>query len=699
MKETSPIRRALRFPIFWKFLISSLILVGLLLAGSYVIAKRREKDVSAKGQYLEKHIKRYVEYQQGLGAAVHAVATVLADQDGLRAALEDPARLQATPIATRMYDGLMAKYAIRPDVFIVVDADGRPVFLSEKSPIEAGDLTELEAVSRLRRGETYHDEIIVQGGKVLQAAGTPVRGLVGKGVVGGILVGVYVERYYADFMKQSDDRPKMQYRLSLVRDGQVLASMFPAEKWKELGEQVHPERRGKAADGRATVPIIKFDGAGWDFADEEAAGFVGAGHGAVGTLYLMRYRDPDKAQSGLWAPLIVGIFASIIVAAIMALWITRSLKLLIRATKEIAEGEGDLTKRIEISANDEITDLADNLNRVFDNLHRLAHDVQSASMQVGTSSAEISAASKQMLEGAKDQAVKIESSTAAVTELSSSIQQVASNALQATNVAQKSNEAVGSAMASMERIRTTVDEAAEKIQELGESGKRIGNIVEVIRQISEQTSLLALNASIEAAHAGEQGRGFAVVADEVSSLARRVGQSAKDIEDLIATIKEQTADAVRAMQNGTKEVESGTGMVTGTLENLKAIIEMVQDTAGAVQEQAIVSDEIARNMDAVQKIANEVLASSEEAVIQGEQLHALAHHLEESVRGFNLDGAEVAPSPPVARPPLPPAPAPPHRSLSAPPAGRAQTGRPGTARPRTGRPIAARTVVKPGEDA
>jgi methyl-accepting chemotaxis protein len=210
-------------------------------------------------------------------------------------------------------------------------------------------------------------------------------------------------------------------------------------------------------------------------------------------------------------------------------------------------------------------------------------------------------------------------------------------------------------MESMTQIRRTVEDAADKIGELGESGKRIGNIVEVIRQISEQTSLLALNASIEAAHAGEQGRGFAVVADEVSSLARRVGQSAKDIEDLIATIKDQTSDAVHTMQAGTKGVESGTALVTSTLGNLKQIIEMVQETAGAVQEQAIVSDEIARNMDAVQKIANEVLASSEEAVIQGEQLHALAYHLEESVRGFNLEGedapqARSAPPPPAAPP-------------------------------------------------
>src|SRR6185503_8031642 len=105
------------------------------------------------------------------------------------------------------------------------------------------------------------------------------------------------------------------------------------------------------------------------------------------------------------------------------------------------------------------------------------------------------------------------------------------------------------------QIQHAVEEAASRIEALGESGKRIGSIVEVIRHISEQTTLLALNAAIEAAHAGEQGRGFAVVADEVSNLAKRVGRSAKDIEDLIATIREQTTEAVRAMDVGTREVE------------------------------------------------------------------------------------------------------------------------------------------------
>jgi methyl-accepting chemotaxis protein len=171
----------------------------------------------------------------------------------------------------------------------------------------------------------------------------------------------------------------------------------------------------------------------------------------------------------------------------------------------------------------------------------------------------------------------------------------------------------------------------------------------VIRQISEQTSMLSLNASIEAAHAGEQGRGFAVVADEVSSLARRVGQSAKDIEALIQTVKEQTQAAITSMEVGTREVGNGSMLVTTTLTGLGELITVVKDTATAVQEQAVVSDEIARNMDAVRNIAAEVLTGSEESVVQAERLHELAFDLEESIGGFNLDGGNGNARPAPAR--------------------------------------------------
>jgi twitching motility protein PilJ len=247
-----------------------------------------------------------------------------------------------------------------------------------------------------------------------------------------------------------------------------------------------------------------------------------------------------------------------------------------------------------------------------------------------------------MLGGLRDQTLKIEGSTAAVTELSASIQQVAGNATQATEVAEQSSSDVGAAVARMEEIRSAVTDAAVKMRELGESSKRIGNIVEVIRQISEQTSMLALNASIEAAHAGEQGRGFGVVADEVSSLARRVGQSAKDIEALIQTVKEQTQAAITSMELGTREVATGAQLVTSTLTGLSKLMTVVKDTGTAVQEQAVVSDEIARNMDAVRHIAGDVLHGSEESVAQSERLHELAFQLEESIAGFNLDGSKIA---------------------------------------------------------
>jgi methyl-accepting chemotaxis protein len=172
---------------------------------------------------------------------------------------------------------------------------------------------------------------------------------------------------------------------------------------------------------------------------------------------------------------------------------------------------------------------------------------------------------------------------------------------------------------------------------------------------------LALNASIEAAHAGEQGRGFAVVADEVSQLARRVGQSAKDIEALIGTITEQTVEAVASMQQVTRQFGEHVRGASVMQESLQQIIAVTQDTARSVQEQAVVSDEIARNMDAVQKIAQEVLGSSEEAVVQGETLHALALKLEELVRGFRIAEAVTTATttanghgngePPLLRPP------------------------------------------------
>jgi methyl-accepting chemotaxis protein len=203
----------------------------------------------------------------------------------------------------------------------------------------------------------------------------------------------------------------------------------------------------------------------------------------------------------------------------------------------------------------------------------------------------------------------------------------------------------------MEQIREAVDRAAHRMSLLGETGKRIGTIVDTIHTIADQTSLLALNAAIEAAHAGEHGRGFTVVADAVGQLATRVDRSAKEIDELIGQIRAQTEEALAAMAEGKREVEGGTRSITESIAGFKQVLHVFGDTTAAVKEQAIASDEIARNMEAVGRIAQEVLITSRQAVTQGDRLTEIATTLEQAVAGFRTDDA---PAPqPLTPPPEP----------------------------------------------
>jgi methyl-accepting chemotaxis protein len=664
--------RGLRFPMLVKFLIGCFTLAVLLIVGGTFVVKN-ETRLRNRGNYLAKHLRRYLGYEERIGRGMTSALEILASDPQLGRALAPGAppagttERPAAAIAEAMFAKLSSKNGIQPDLFAVFTAKNELVWASPGSPIAAADLSDLAAVDKIRSGGTFAHRPHVIAGVPYQVSAQPVRGA-DDAVLGGVLAGVKLQRYYEEYAELSDDDVTSRMRVTLVAGSDVLASAFPPESWPELGKAVQPDRVVRAAVGDDVRDVVRLKAGDQDFYAEDLDGYRGGERATLGRLFILRSRNnlTDPGSKIPWREIAVGGILSFLIASLMALWITRPIKQFVKQSQALLEGETDLTQRIVVNSRDETADLAENINQVFARLQRLASEVQTAAFQVGASSAEISAASKQMLAGLKDQTVKIEGSTAAVTELSASIQVVAGNAAQATGVAERSNVAVTSAVQRMQQIRGSVEEAADRMRELGESSKRIGNIVEVIRQISEQTSLLALNASIEAAHAGEQGRGFAVVADEVSSLARRVGQSAKDIEVLIQTIKEQTGAAMSSMDVGTREVENGTQLVTTTLTDLTQLIVVVKDTAHAVQEQAVVSDEIARNMDAVQKIAGEMLAGSEESVVQSERLHELAYALEESIGGFNLDGSPLAAPAGTGTPP-----AAPRRQLPARPAGRA----------------------------
>jgi len=649
-------RRKLRFPMFLKFLLACLVLAGLLIFGGTLLVQK-ESQFRNRGNWLAKHFRRYEYFQDRTGRDMSGTVEVIAGDGALRAAVasaiapagpEGPtpgAAPDVAAVAKPIYDRMASHNGLHPDLFLVFSTTNKLLWAPKDSPIDPTALPSIAAVEKARSGSAFDHRIQVIDDVPYQISAQPIRVPGGDQLVGGIVVGVKLQRIFDEYSDQTDDQPDLRYRPTLIDGVTVLASALPGNP-AEISRAMQPEKLVKVTVGEDTRSVIRLKQGDYDFYDQEVDGYKGGDAVTVGRLVIARGRTQivDPAKTLPWREIGVGILLSIVIATLLGFWITRPIKQFVRQSSDLLQGATDLTQRIVVNSRDETGDLADNINLLFARLHRLATEVQAAAFQVGASSAEISAASKQMLGGLRDQTFKIEGSTTAVTELSASIQQVAGNAAQATTVAAESNTAVVSAVQRMGQIRTSVEDAAEKMRELGESSKRIGNIVEVIRQISEQTSMLALNASIEAAHAGEQGRGFAVVADEVSSLARRVGQSAKDIEALIQTVKEQTQAAIASMEGGRRDVENGSALVTTTLTGLGQLISVVKDTATAVHEQAVVSDEIARNMDAVRMIAGEVLSGSEESVVQAERLHELAYQLEESIGGFNLDGSKVVPA-------------------------------------------------------
>lgn len=635
----------LRWPIWsikWKIFSWCFCLAIAIVGFNYWYATKLVRKSAGKTSHeLQGFFNRYQSYEKTVASGMSTAASVWASSPQLRTAFASGNDAAAEPVIRDVQQSL--GQTMHPDFIVLADKHGCEFAFGAVDPDSAHGM---RALTDLRQGLSIENTLLEHRNRAYLIAGEPVKK--DGAVVGGVLIGIHLERVFADFKQQTEDDPKKQVELALVHNQRTTASAAHWEDWDDIARATRPEARETISEGDDKASVLNLPDGQHDYFSATLNGYDGATQGYLGSLFLMKNRlDRAKKLANLIRDTLLVAAVALALAGIIAfaisMIVTRPIRQFIAATSDLSHGSGDLTKRLRVHghAGSEMHELADNLNELFAKLQNLAGEVQGASFQVGASSAEISAASKQMLTGAKDQAARIESSTAAVTELSSSIQTVAENAMQATKVAEEAGARAEGGIAGMHKMRASFSDTAEKIHQLGESSKRIGNIVEVIRQISDQTSLLALNASIEAAHAGEQGRGFAVVADEVSQLAKRVGQSAKDIEALIATITDQTHEAVQSMQSGMSQVELGVGGVTATLSNLKQIVAVISETARSVQEQAVVSDEIARNMDAVQKIAHEVLGSSEEAVVQGEALHALALKLEELVRGFRIEAEQA----------------------------------------------------------
>lgn len=373
-----------------------------------------------------------------------------------------------------------------------------------------------------------------------------------------------------------------------------------------------------------------------------------------------------------------GILLALIVGVLLIRSIVKPLQVINRQLKEIAEGEGDLTREITVGSKDELGELGRSFNLMVSNLRHIIREVRSSAVQVSDSveqltdgaeqtskaTEQIALAIQEVAAGSEKQVNSVSESSKVVQELSTGIRNVASHAqsvseaaVHSSDLADQGSTAIGDVADQINKVSNTMGQLATAIKGLGEQSKAIGQIVDVITDIANQTNLLALNAAIEAARAGEHGRGFAVVADEVRKLAEQSSYSANQIVEVITTIKAETDQAIEVMEAGTQDVAVGLKVATKAGELFAQIQRSVNQVAmqiaevstasqqmSAAAEQVVhsfrlvtdVAETAAAGTQGVSAASEEQLASMQEISASASALAKLAEHLKALIGKFRV---------------------------------------------------------------
>ncbi len=315
--------------------------------------------------------------------------------------------------------------------------------------------------------------------------------------------------------------------------------------------------------------------------------------------------------------------------------------------------DGDLTVNATVS--EDITGaIADSVNFAIEALRSLVKTINDASVGVASAAQEAQATAMHLAEASEHQATQITNASAAINEIAVSIDEVSKNSLESADVAQRSvliahngAEVVRDTIKGMNNIRTQIQDTSKRIKRLGESSQEIGNIVELINDIAEQTNILALNAAIQAASSGESGRGFAVVADEVQQLAERASSATRQIEGIVKTIQTDTNEAVRSMEQTTSEVVGGARKAEDAGEALTEIetvsndlAELIQNISEAARQQSVAATNISGTMNVIQEITTQTSAGTQQTAESIGNLVELATELRKSVEDFKLPDDE-----------------------------------------------------------
>lgn len=348
--------------------------------------------------------------------------------------------------------------------------------------------------------------------------------------------------------------------------------------------------------------------------------------------------------------LLLMLIAMAVVVVLIFAPVMKPIHFMLHAMKDISHGEGDLTKRIEVDRQDEIGQLATEFNGIMQKIQTLVRNTVEITQEVSQAARDVFVATEDTRSVVSKERQQVESVATASQEMADTSQEVARSTTEAMNMADeaKTNMDLGSkvlhsAVVSIGELSKQIDDAAEVVVKLEGETDKIGQVLDVISNIADQTNLLALNAAIEAARAGEQGRGFAVVADEVRTLANRTSESTQHILDIINTLQNTARQASASMQasnqkadEGEEQVQKLESVLTDATNHIHNIQGRMHGIADANSQQASIATEVAKNVLTVNKLADESVADIKQVEKSISQLQTLSESLAEVLRQFKV---------------------------------------------------------------